>query len=211
MIVTNANHRQLRPLIPLAGQLSDPHFHRIYAELRFLCSLSDSENGAYDAALENAARHVSNLIAERGHLTASDVEEIEGTLSFLHAEAKQFEYLCVSHAHIDMNWKWGYHETVNVVVDTARTMLSLLKEYPQFIFSQSQASVYAILEEYAPELFAEVCEYIKAGRWEVTASTWVEADKNMSGGESMARHILYTKRYMREKFGIDPDLSLIHI
>ena len=83
-----------------------------------------------------------------------------------------------------------------MTVDTFETMLQLMEEYPQFKFSQSQASVYRILEEYYPELLDRVRRRVQEGRWEVTASSWVENDKNMSGSEAMARHLLYTKTYL---------------
>ena len=69
-----------------------------------------------------------------------------------------------------------------------------MEEYPDFKFSQSQASVYKIVEEYDPAMLEIIKERIREGRWEVTASTWVETDKNMPNGESLARHILYTKK-----------------
>ena len=40
--------------------------------------------------------------------------------------------------HIDMNWMWGYQETAAVTVDTFRTMLDLMNEYPEYKFSQSR-------------------------------------------------------------------------
>lgn len=40
---------------------------------------------------------------------------------------------------------------------------------------------------------------------EVTANTWVEADKNMPNGESMARHLLYTRRYLSKLLDIPMD------
>lgn len=80
-----------------------------------------------------------------------------------------------------------------------------MEEYPGFTFSQSQASVYRIVEEYAPELLKEIRARVKEGRWEVTASTWVENDKNMPAGEAMARHLLYTKRYLSELLDISMD------
>ena len=66
---------------------------------------------------------------------------------------------------------------------------------PDFTFAQSQASTYEIIE-YAPEMLGEIRGRVREGRWEVSASTWVETDKNMPNGESLARHILYTKRYL---------------
>jgi alpha-mannosidase len=36
----------------------------------------------------------------------------------------------------------------------------------------------------------------------VTASQWVEGDKNMAAGESISRHLLYTREYFRDRFGL---------
>ena len=120
-------------------------------------------------------------------------------------DAKALTVLLIAHAHIDMNWMWGFNETVSLTVSTFETMLKLMEEYPQFKFSQSQASVYRIVEEYAPYLLPEIRQRIKEGRWEVTASTWVENDKNMSSAESMSRHLLYTRNYLSELLDIDKE------
>ena len=37
------------------------------------------------------------------------------------------------------------------------------------------------------------------------SSTWVETDKNMPTGESLSRHILYTKRYLSKLLDIKPE------
>jgi len=133
----------------------------------------------------------------------------EEALLPMSAAVKSYTLHCVAHAHIDMNWMWGFPETAAVTMDTFRTMLDLMKEYPQFTFSHSQASTYRIVEKHDPEMLAEIKARVKEGRWEVTASTWVEADKNMPNGESLARHALYTKRYLSDLLGVDPDdLSL---
>jgi alpha-mannosidase len=108
-----------------------------------------------------------------------------------------------------MNWRWGYQETASVTVDTFRTILDLMKEYPDLTFAQSQAATYEIIEKYAPSMLDEIRARVREGRWEVSASTWVETDKNMPSGESLARHILYTKRYLTKLFDISPEsLSL---
>ena len=108
-----------------------------------------------------------------------------------------------------MNWMWGFHETVGTTIDTFRTMLQIMKEYPQFRFSQSQASVYRILERFAPEMLEEVRQRVREGRWEVTASTWVENDKNLPSGESLLRQYLLAKRYLCGLFDLRPeDLAL---
>ena len=132
------------------------------------------------------------------------LEEAERILAPVAKTAKSYHIHCMGHAHIDMNWMWGYNETASLTVDTFRTVLDLMKEYPDFKFSQSQASVYKIIEEHAPEMLTEIAGRVHEGRWELSASTWVENDKNMPSGESLSRHILYTKRYLSKLFDIDP-------
>lgn len=171
---------------------------RILSQLRFAQTVGgEKEAGKAAAALEAA-------LARDGVITNQAAEEAEKILLPLAAEAKSYQFLCVGHAHIDMNWMWGFQETVGVTIDTFRTMLQIMEEYPGFIFSQSQASVYRILEDYAPELLEQVRSRVEQGRWELTASSWVETDKNMPSGESLSRHILYTKNYLSGLFGVNP-------
>jgi alpha-mannosidase len=206
MIRMNTSHIQLEALENyVKEENSGPLFNRMYAELRFLASLSDSRGGIYDDLVKNAAIRFAGEIAEKGCVSAEAVDRTEAFLGSLADEAKGFEFLCVAHAHIDMNWMWGYHETVSVTLATMRTMLDMMEEFGGFIFSQSQASVYSIVEKFAPGMFAEIQKRVREGRWEITASTWTECDKNMPSGESLTRHILYTKEYMKEKFGVPPD------
>jgi len=103
-----------------------------------------------------------------------------------------------------MNWMWSWHETVAATLATFRTMLNIMDEYPDFCFSQSQASVYKIVEDFEPEMMDRIKGRIDEGRWEITASAWVETDKNMPNTESMIRHIQYTKNYLRDSWDIDP-------
>jgi alpha-mannosidase len=206
MIKKNMNYRQLADLRNFEKQESlNPNFYRIHGELRFLSALSDSLGGKYDGLITEAAGKLAAEIRAKHCTTPEAVRTAETALSPLAAEAKSFEHLCVAHAHIDMNWLWGYNETVSVTLATMETMLRLMDEYPSFTFSQSQASVYRIVEEYAPGLFEKIRQRVKEGRWEVLASTWVETDKNMPSGESLTRHLLYTKEYFAETFGIARD------
>ena len=209
MIKINSNYRQLEALQAIEKRESNnQNFYRISGELRFLSSLSNSLSGKYDSLITQAASGLAQDIEKSG-CTAAAVEKAEKILAPLAAEAKSFEFLCIAHAHIDMNWMWGYHETVSVTISTMETMLEMMKEYPSFTFSQSQASVYKIVEEFSPEILKDIKERIKEGRWEVLASTWVETDKNMPSGESLSRHLLYTKKYFSDRFSINPsDLAI---
>ncbi|MEI6914963.1 MAG: glycoside hydrolase family 38 C-terminal domain-containing protein [Armatimonadota bacterium] len=133
------------------------------------------------------------------------VQEAEKILAPIGRVAKEYTIHCCGHAHIDMNWMWDWPETVSVTHDTFATINTLMDECPEFHFSQSQASTYEAMREYCPEIFEMVKKRIKEGRWEVTASMWVEGDKNIVSGESLCRHLLYTRSYFKETMGLEPE------
>ncbi|GHU35226.1 alpha-mannosidase [Clostridia bacterium] len=178
---------------------------RVTAEIGYALKLSAAEGGKYDDLIAPAVDFLIKETERDGVITKGTAAEAEKLLLPLSDIAKKTTVYCVSHAHIDMNWMWGLQETAATAIDTFRTVLNLMDEYPEFTFSQSQASCYKIVEEYDPDMLDEIKRRVDEGRWEVTASTWVETDKNMPNGESLARHILYTKRYLNEIFGLAPD------
>ncbi|MCL2831959.1 MAG: hypothetical protein FWD78_02205 [Treponema sp.] len=178
---------------------------RILSELEFAIKLSLANSGKFDSEIGKALEVLEKSLAKQGVLTADACAESENFLLPLKNSAKEYTVLCASHAHIDMNWMWGWQETVAASLATFRTILGLMNEYPDFTFSQSQASVYSIVEKYDPEMKEEITRRIKEGRWEVTASAWVETDKNMPCAESLLRHIRYTKDYLCANWGVDPD------
>ena len=182
---------------------------RIQAELQFagmLCEWYPGEAEAWRSLIAKAADHVAAALAtgDVGRVTAA-VTQAEGWLAPIAMVGKTYTIYTVGHGHIDMNWMWSWPETVSVTNDTFTTVLNLMDEFPQFHFSQSQASVYAIIEEYNPALLARIAARVREGRWEVTASHWVENDNNMAGPEALSRHLLYTRQYMQQLFGLSPE------
>ena len=182
---------------------------RITTQLGYLDGISKNEDGRYDAVIEAAADHLLSCMERDGVITKAAVAETEEKLMELQPAAKSYKASFVSHAHIDMNWQWGYNETAALTVDTFRTILTLMREYPAFTYAQSQASTYEIVERFAPELLPEIKERIHEGRWEVTATEWVEADKNMPDGESLTRQILQAKKYLCELLDLPPEYFVL--
>ena len=182
----------------------NPWHRRILSEVDFCLQLKAHGGVDAHACIDSALTILEQGLAADGVLTDGICRQAEECLLPLAQEAKTYKLLMVGHAHLDMNWMWGWDETVATVVATFKTMLKLMDEYPEFCFSQSQASTYKIIEDYAPELMPQIQKRIREGRWEVTASAWVETDKNMPCTESILNHILYTKQYLREHWSIDP-------
>ena len=67
----------------------------------------------------------------------------------------------------------------------------------------SQPQLYAFLKERYPELYEKVKERIREKRWEPEGGMWVEADCNLTSGESLVRQFMHGKRFFREEFGVD--------
>ena len=107
----------------------------------------------------------------------------------------------VGHAHIDVAWLWTLGQTVRKSGRTFSTVLRLMEQFPEYKFSQSQAQLYRYTELNYPELFAQIKERVKEGRWEPMGGTWVEPDCNAIGAESLARQFLLGRGYFRKHFG----------
>ncbi len=199
---------QLDRLRALQG--STPFADRILAELNYAAALSETLDHKHDGIINDALEHLYRKVEEEGGvITKSAALESESILLPMRQDAKSLCVHCVAHAHIDMNWEWGYQETASLTIDTFRTILDLMHDYENFTFAQSQAATYEMVEKFAPFMLEEIKARIKEGRWEVTASAWVETDKNLPCGESLARHILYTKRYLSRLLDLSPDSLLI--
>ncbi len=179
--------------------------NRILSQLNFALLLNERLESRYQIEVEAALSYLENVMAIQGTLPRTVCEEAERMLLPMQEAAKAYSLIYASHAHIDMNWMWGWQETVAITLSTFRTVLNLMNEYPGFTFSQSQASVYKIVEEFDPDMMAEIQQRIREGRWEVTASAWVETDKNMPDTESLIRHIGLTRKYLNEVWGIPTD------
>ena len=159
--------------------------------------------------VEAAVKAVDLAALDRGDQAGFDasLRQAQTNLEKLNPWLKQFTIRAIGNSHIDMAWLWPWTETVEVVRNTFRSVLDLMREYPEFKFSMSSARTYAWMEEKYPDLFHEIEQRVKEGRWEIVGGMWVEPDLNMPAGESLTRQILIGKRYFRDKFGVDTKIG----
>ncbi|MCL2512731.1 MAG: alpha-mannosidase [Oscillospiraceae bacterium] len=108
----------------------------------------------------------------------------------------------IANAHLDPIWLWRWQEGCAEVLQTFRSALDRIKEYPYFIFTCSSASYYRWVEEIDPGMFEEIKQRVKEGRWVPVGGWNVQADCNMPSGESFARQALYSQLYYHKNFGI---------
>lgn len=109
----------------------------------------------------------------------------------------------VGHTHIDCAWLWPLRQTREKVQRSFATVVELMRRYPEYRFFSSQPFLYQNLKEEAPELYEEVRSLVRQGRWECDGAMWVEADCNLTSGESLIRQILFGKRFFRKEFGVE--------
>ncbi len=123
------------------------------------------------------------------------------------SSASEQHFVMQGHAHIDVAWLWPLWETVRKCARTFSTVDALMDEFPDYVFGQSQAQLYAYTKEHYPELYERIRRRIAEGRWEVTGGTWVEMDCNIPSGESLIRQAIYGRRFFREEFGVEPEIA----
>lgn len=133
----------------------------------------------------------------------SRAREILKNAFYQHEEKNAVTAASVGHTHIDVAWMWQFSHTKMKTQRSFSTALKLLEEYPEFVFMASQPQLYEYMKEEQPEQFDRIREYVKQGRWEPEGGMWVEADCNLTSGESLIRQFLVGKKYFRETFNTD--------
>ncbi len=160
--------------------------------------------------IENYIINAVNMLDMRVKHSKEFDKSVEAALNYINTEfyskyckAEDVNAVCIGHTHIDVAWLWTLAQTREKVQRSFATVIALMKKYPEYKFMSSQAQLYKYLKEESPELYEQVKKLVKAGRWEVEGAMWVEADCNLSSGESLVRQVLYGKSFFKEEFGVD--------
>lgn len=131
-------------------------------------------------------------IAKADDLLTNEVDKMEKT-SFVNVTG-------IGHTHIDLAWLWRLKHTREKASRSFSTVLRLMERYPEYIFLQTQPQIYDYIKEDFPELYAQIKEKVASGQWEVDGAMWVEADCNLTSGESLTRQILIGSKFIKEEF-----------
>jgi alpha-mannosidase len=158
--------------------------------------------GADPAAGAEAARLGLRAWAEGDYAgVKAAMTAFEQALAKSLPDRSSHQAILVGHGHIDMNWLWTSSETLQCCHDMFRQVLTFMDEFPQFHFSQSQASTYRYIELHDPAMFERIRQRVKEGRWELLGGAVTEGDTNLSSGEGIVRTLLYGQRYFQSRFG----------
>ena len=110
---------------------------------------------------------------------------------------------CVGHTHIDTAWLWRLKHTKEKCSRSFSTVFRLMEQYPEYLFLQTQPQLYEYMKEEFPDIFENIKKKVKEGRWEADGGMWVEADCNLTSGESLTRQILIGSKFFKDEFGKD--------
>jgi alpha-mannosidase len=121
------------------------------------------------------------------------------------ANSSAMNVSAIGHAHIDIAWLWPLRETVRKTARSFSTALKMMDEYPEYKFGASQPYLYQMVKDNHPGLYKRIKEAVKDGEWECQGGMWVEADCNLSSGESLVRQVLYGKKFFKEEFDQEVD------
>ncbi|MGL6175232.1 MAG: alpha-mannosidase, partial [Cellulosilyticaceae bacterium] len=110
---------------------------------------------------------------------------------------------CVGHTHIDVAWLWRLKHTREKCARSFSTVVRLMEQYPEYVFLQTQPQLYEYIKNDYPEIYEQIKKKVKAGQWEVDGGMWVEADCNLTSGESLTRQILVGSKFIKDEFDRD--------
>ncbi|ALX50126.1 alpha-mannosidase [Lentibacillus amyloliquefaciens] len=140
---------------------------------------------------------------------ASDMfyQSIESAIDILNTELEKIEtkdivtVRGIGHTHIDVAWLWRLRHTREKTARSFSTVLRLMEKYPDYIFLQTQPQLYEYIKNDYPEIYADIKNRVKEGRWEVGGVMWLEPDNNIPSGESLVRQILKGQAFFDKEFG----------
>ena len=109
----------------------------------------------------------------------------------------------IATAHLDTIWNWDFERTVkNYIPQTLNWNFHLFKKLPEYVFNFEGAYRYELMEEYYPEQFEKLKEYVAKGNWYPCGAGWENGDVNVPSPEALFRNFLLGNEYFNEKFGI---------
>ncbi len=168
-------------------------------------TIDKGEKFRLNQLLQSLAQRVDIKALRKG-----DLEQFQASIAAVRADllpikefARRFTLFFDANAHIDAAWLWRSKETIQVCRNTFSSVMNMMKARPDFTYTQSAAAYYDWMQRLYPDLFRQMQQAVKTGRWEIVGGMWVEPDCNLPSGVSWARHLLYAKEYFKRNFDVD--------
>ncbi len=207
---TGTLHAEFRLIAEMAEV--DPEIRNLYYDMQVpLWSFARMEKGS-KTRIDTAAvlNRAVNLLDLRDEYSGDFYRSVRAADDYLQkalysggAGRGDVIATCIGHTHIDVAWWWTVAQTREKAARSFTTVLKLMDEYPNYKFMSSQPQLYEFLKERYPDVYAELKKRVRERRWEPEGAMWLEADCNLTSGESLVRQILFGKRFFREEFGVE--------
>jgi alpha-mannosidase len=169
--------------------------------------LSLASELAVTPAEHDAVRAAATIVAAADLEDAgleSDLAAMADALAPLADRVAEIEVHVIGHSHVDLAWLWTWDDAREVIKRDVRSVLDIMRDYPEVMFTHSQPAGYEVVRLEEPELFADIVRLVGEGRWEPATAQWVEGDTNLAGGEAMASQLLEGVSFSRRHLGISP-------
>ena len=109
----------------------------------------------------------------------------------------------IMNSHIDPVWIWNRSSGRSSWMNTIRSVVKLMKEFPEMKYTCSSSALYRWIEEADRCLFNDIVSLVKEKRWELTGGWEVQADTILSRADTLIRQGIVGKSYFMDKFGVD--------
>ncbi len=200
-------HRIARADLAWLDEKADDLYYMASMVYQTLAELADSDPIQHELrkALEQAFRLIDWTYPGSGEFYESVYQADEALNASIDKMDKRsmINVYCVGHTHIDVAWLWRLKHTREKCSRSFSTVFRLMEQYPEYIFLQTQLQLYEYMKEEFPDIFANIKKRVQEGRWEADGSMWVEADCNLTSGESLTRQILIGSKFIKDEFGKD--------
>ena len=200
-------HRIARADLAWLDEKADDLYYMASMVYQTLAELADSDPIQHELrkALEQAFRLIDWTYPGSGEFYESVYQADEALNASIDKMDKRsmINVYCVGHTHIDVAWLWRLKHTREKCSRSFSTVFRLMEQYPEYIFLQTQPQLYEYMKEEFPDIFANIKKRVQEGRWEADGSMWVEADCNLTSGESLTRQILIGSKFIKDEFGKD--------
>lgn len=181
----------------------DPVAWALIHDITLLSSLAEHlPEGSRRVQALQVANEMVNAVDVADPSTYQDGRKVAAEFLACHNGSSQSRVYSMLHSHIDLAWLWPMASTPAKGTRTFATHLRLMELYPECIYVQSQAQLFAWVKESHPALWDEICHRVREGRFVPVGGTWVEMDCNIPSGESLVRQFVVGQDFFQANFGI---------
>lgn len=119
---------------------------------------------------------------------------------------KRIHLIC--NAHLDPVWLWRWEEGLTEALSTFRAAENFSDEFNGFAFNHNESLLYEWVKENDKELYQNIKEKVRQGKWNIIGGWYLQPDCNMPCGESFVRNILLGRKFFKEEFDKRPTAAI---